>query len=110
MKQYTFTFTLSEHKEALPLYHANDMEDVELEVKYTVFNDRTVLVNQVLMDGVNIAAVMYAFITPIKFVNQLAEDNYEMRKVEQMARNYPPINPNNADATPEQRREMQRIK
>jgi len=109
MKQYTFTFTLSEHRESLPNYSANDMDEVELEVKYSVHGG-SILVNEVLKDGVDIAPVLYAFIAPIKFVQVLAEDNYEMRKVEQMARNYQPINPYNADATPEQRREMQRIK
>lgn len=108
MRQYTFTFSLAEQKESLPIYHANDMEDVEMEVKYSIHGS-TVLVNQVLIGGVDIAPVMYAFKEPIKFINRLAEDNWEMRKVEKMAKNYSNIH-RNAMADAYERKEMQKLK
>jgi hypothetical protein len=106
MKEYTFTFELQEQREALPCYLENDMYGVEVEVKYTVWKSGSIMLNEVKVKGVDIYPVLMA-VKAEKFFESMAADDYEGRKVEQMAKNYPELAKNH---TPSERREMQRIK
>jgi len=111
MKEYTFSFTLSEHKETLPFYSPNDMDEIELWVTYSQWTEggkRQVMVNKVELDEVDIWPVLMAFKAG-GFVDRLAEENYEFRLQLQIARNYPSIH-QDAMARAEERAEWQRIK
>jgi hypothetical protein len=90
MKEYTFTFELQEQRDALPCYLENDMYGVEVEVKYTVWKSGSIMLNEVKVKGVNIHPVLMA-VKAEKFFESMAADDYEGRKVEQMAKNYPEL-------------------
>lgn len=111
MKEYTFTFSLSEYKETLPFYSPNDMEDVELEVTYSKWVQkgvRQIMVNKVEMGGVDLYPVLAAFRAE-KFIERLAEENADFRAEQEIYNNYPGLYQHTtADAM--ERYEAQKIK
>ena len=111
MKQYTFTLALAEHQGSIPFYSANEMEDIELEVKYSEWTSggvRMIQVDAVCMGGINILPVLTAFKAE-GYIQRLAEENYEFRLQEQIASNYQNIH-RDAIASSEERSGWQRIK
>lgn len=111
MKSYTFTLALSEQRHSIPYFSENDMEDVVLEIKYSTWTERgkrTMVVNEVIMGGVNVWPVLLAF-NGDAYINRLAEENYEFRLQEAIARNYQNIH-RDAMAGAEERVAWQRIK
>jgi hypothetical protein len=108
MKEYTFTFSLSEYKEQLPFYSKNDMEDVELDVTYSVWKEdgcAKLLISEVKRDGVDIAAVLYA-LNAMTFIDELAAFYYEGEKIDIIFQNYPHLATN---PTKEERYEQKRV-
>jgi hypothetical protein len=91
MTEHTFTFSLAEHKESLPSYYANDMEDVELKVTYSKWVQkgvRQIMVNKVERDGVDLHPVLMAFRAD-KFFQRLAEENADFEAEQKIYSNYP---------------------
>lgn len=111
MKDYQFTIPLEEYRESLPFYSPNDMDDIVLEVEYSHWTQKGVSqihVFKVVHQGVDVSAVLYA-LRAMDFIERLAQENYEMRKVEKCAKNYQHIH-RNAMADAYERSEWQKIK